>query len=822
MSILVLVFRALSLALLLSLLPLTDGFVRQATAQTSEVTAPDFSEWTKLATRAEAATEDSRVTNLALEQLRTQLVDWREVLLGAQSTNSARIATLLTQIAALGPVPTEAGTEVSEIASRRKELNDQLAQLQAPGIAAEEAYRRADGLIRQIDQVLRDRQADELLRLWPMPVNPANWPAGFRALTATVGSLWKEMAGAWAAPERRDELKGNLPLILLYLALAVALIWRGRPLMERITLRFQESASARGAKVWALLVSLGQIALPTIGVILLVEGVLLTGMVGLVGEVVASALPGVGFMIFAANWLGGRIFPKGEGVDAPLKLLKERRAEGRFYVTTFGLLIALNSLRQAVIDPAQADEAATSVLTFPVLVIVGLLLFRVGQLLRRHVQNDTVPGEPLSTRNRLIGFFGPVAEMIGVGGPLLAAIGYVLAAEAVVYPAALSLGLMALLMILQKLVGDIYALITGNEESSRASLLPVLIGFGLVLVAIPVFALIWGARVADLTEIWTQFREGFSIGQTRISPTDFLLFIVLFAAGYTVTRLVQGALKSSVLPKTTLDQGGQNAIVAGVGYVGIFFAALIAIKSAGIDLSGLAIVAGALSVGIGFGLQNIVSNFVSGIILLIERPVSEGDWIEVGGVQGTVKSISVRSTRIQTFDRTDVIVPNADLVSGMVTNWTRFNLTGRLIVPVGVAYGSDTRKVEAILRSIAEAQPLAVLNPPPMVVLQGFGADSLNFEVRLILRDVNFSVSVRSDINHEIVRRFAEEGIEIPFAQRDVWLRNPEALLPRQAVAAQGTGPVQPPFRDEIDLDGRDNLPGDDGADGPDAGEGRS
>ncbi|MGP3695707.1 DUF3772 domain-containing protein [Rhodobacter sp. NSM] len=738
-------------------------------ATTDELAPPDYKQWEKTASRAEREIEDRETDSASYEAMRGYLVEWRDTFLGAQGINASRIASVRGQIDALGPAPAEGATEPDDIAQRRKELSGQLAELRAPVVSAEEAYQRADGLIREIDRVVRERQTQELLRAWPMPLNPANWPDAAGEITDLTLDLWNEGSARLDSDAAKATVRDNLPAIVGLLAIGLLLIARGRVLMERLTQTLQEQASARGRKVASLLVSFGQIAAPLAGVVAVSHAITLSGMAGPRTSLVIEALPAVGFILYAAGWLAGRVFPKNGLQTSPLNLSEDRRREGRFHTAMFGVVLALDALRGVALPPARVGEEATSVYAFPLIVLAGLLLFRIGQLMLASVRNDLGADEPTSFRNSVIDLLGRGAIAIGVISPLLAAPGYIAAATALVYPAGITLGLVGVLFVLQTLVVDLYGLATGNEEGGRDALLPVLIGFLLALAMVPLLALVWGARVADLTEIWARFREGFQVGSTRISPTSFLLLVIVFAIGYGITRLLQGALRSQVLPKTRLDQGGRNAVVSGVGYLGIIIAALVAVKTAGLDLSNLAIVAGALSVGIGFGLQNIVGNFVSGIILLIERPVSEGDWIEVGGVQGTVKSISVRSTRIQTFDRTDVIVPNQDLVAGQVTNWTRYNMTGRLIVPVGVAYGSDTRKVERVLREIAEAQPLAILNPPPSIIFMGFTQEFLSFEIRVILRDVNFSLSVRSDINHMIAKRFAEEGIGMTHIPREVW-----------------------------------------------------
>ena len=194
-------------------------------------------------------------------------------------------------------------------------------------------------------------------------------------------------------------------------------------------------------------------------------------------------------------------------------------------------------------------------------------------------------------------------------------------------------------------------------------------------------------------------------------------------------------------------------------------------------IQNLAIIAGALSVGIGFALRNIVNNFVSGLILLFERPIRTGDWIIVNDVEGTVRRISIRSTQIQTFDRADVIVPNSDLISNSVTNWMLRDRFGRLRVPVGVAYGSDLQRVKETLLRVAGEHPQVVqgsrIVQDPYVLFLSFGDSALEFELRVFVFDIGKRLTVLSDLNFAIDTAFREAGIDIPFPQRDVHIIRP-------------------------------------------------
>ena len=721
----------------------------------------DYEKWELNALRAETVIETDRASIEALEKLRLQLVQWRTSFQQLQNENQDRIETIETQIESLGLKP-ESGTDPLE--DRRVALDKQLAKLNEPIVRAQEAFNRADGMISEIDTLISQRQASEFLQLGPSILNPLLWGSSLGDVFKSFATLSKETSGVLSSTYFQDQFSDRLISILLISIFSILLFIYSGSISNQLN-----TATKRFEKVIEFLSLCFKYLLRYLALYSLINLAQSLSIFGIRGDLIADNFYlWIGYFIFAF-WLVERLQRSWQVSATNNPSVKNLRNFAIFSP----LLLMAQDFGSDLARLQLLEQQSFSVLTSAITVLAGILLWRISVLLKSVISRTATLS---SLQLKLLGFLRRILLGVAVISPLIAAIGYVNAGSAIALPMIKTLGLLALIVILQRLTFDVYAAILNKSEEEADALAPVLLGFIITISVLPFFAIIWGTRVSSLTELWIQFQDGIKIGDSRISPLDFLTFILLFTIGYMLTRVVQSALRGSILPKTNLDSGAQNALVAGLGYIGIFIAALVSISSTGLDLSSLAIVAGALSVGIGFGLQNIVSNFVSGVILLIERPISQGDWIEVSGKMGYVRNISVRSTRIETFDRTDVIIPNADLVSGVVTNWTRGNTIGRVIIPVGVAYGTDTKKVEKILRDIISKNEHVAKDPAPGVVFQGFGADSMDFEIRAILSDVNYMLSVKSDVNHEIVKRFNKEGIEIPFAQRDVWIRNPEVL----------------------------------------------
>ncbi len=750
----------------------------------------NYEQWERTAEKVEALSVDPQASEAALDDAREAVVEWRGRLEQGQDVNADRIATLRNQIEALGPAPAEGATEDADVAARREELNAQLSTAQAPRLAATEAVSRANSIISQIDEVIRERQALALARQTPSPLLPASWAAAVADGFGLIEGVASEVSVQNTSSEVLSDVRPRLPIAGAYLLAALLLLTFGRRWIDNLPSRLSARASSYSRAVMAFVVSLGQIAVPMVGVNLAIRAIQATGLPGPWTTPFLEALPVAAVILFGGIWLARALFPREAIAYTSLQMGEAARVSaGRMVKTLAALLSVHHILTRAVLPlsglyeqgdaqvgrvPLQFSDAAAGVWHVVMVVLAGLAMVKLGNTLRR-LTRDAVT-QDLSYRHWIVAWAGELTRIVPILALVAMAAGYINLGNLLVWPWLLSLGLVGLLILLQDFIADVFNMLQRGAEGARDGLAPLLIGFALVILSVPVFMVIWGASAQELGEYWVRFRAGVSLGGITLSPGAIITFLIVFFIGYFVTRTIQGAFRNSILPKTKLDAGGQNAVVSGLGYVGIVLAAMLAITSAGIDLSSLAIVAGALSVGIGFGLQNIVSNFVSGIILLIERPVSVGDWISAGGQQGIVKRISVRSTQVETFDKTEVIVPNSDLISQPVTNWTRHNKVGRIIVPVGVAYGSDTRKVERILREIIEDQPMVAIDPPPAVLFRGLGADSLDFEIRAILADVGAGLGVTSDVLHEIVRRFEEEDIEVPFAQRDIWLRNPEAL----------------------------------------------
>lgn len=299
----------------------------------------------------------------------------------------------------------------------------------------------------------------------------------------------------------------------------------------------------------------------------------------------------------------------------------------------------------------------------------------------------------------------------------------------------------------------------------------------------------------DLQDIWQEIDsvlqyQLFQVGETPITLASIFIFIVLFGVLMVGSQIISRLLASRILVKLGVERATAYTFRRITYYILLILSAIFAFQFVGINLSGLAVIFGLLSVGIGFGLQNITSNFISGVILLFERPIKIGDRVTVGDTVGDVIAINMRSTTIRSLRNISIIVPNSEFISAQVINWSHDDEKVRLDLDIGVSYGSDLDTVLKALKEVAEENDQVLGIPPPEVLHMGFGDSAWNMQLRAWIASPQEAYRVTSQLNCAIVRKFRDRGVEIPFPQRDLHVRSPLPVPLDNRISDSDTNPT--------------------------------
>ena len=488
----------------------------------------------------------------------------------------------------------------------------------------------------------------------------------------------------------------------------------------------------------------------------------------------------LGFLLFGIgcvviDWATGPLSPSARVKGLIPDHVQALRLRLRFFMLTLVASFVFLGTEWLAIRRIDPNVSGRSTMLFLVAISLVLVLSYLGR----------IPG--IKGRIRLVRYAGSLALIVGIFALL---IGYQNFAGYLVHGVTRTLLALAILWILLW-VGLITFDLLAAKDSPGAAKLRANLGLSarasrtsLGFMQLVADLVIWIGFVVYLIYVWDESGTtldrlvelvvlGGTVGNIQLVPLNIIGGILVFAGLLVVIGWMKRWIDRRWLQHIVIERGAREALITLFGYVGFIVAVLIGLTQAGVDLGGLAIVSGALALGIGFGMQEIANNFVSGLILLFERPIRAGDFVTVGDVEGFVRSIRIRATEIETLDNQNVLVPNSELISGRVTNWVLRDTFGRLRVVVGVAYGSDIEKVREILEAVANEHPEAITDgraPAPRALFMGFGDSSLDFELRVRIARIDRRFSVQSDINFSIDQAFREANITIPFPQRDLHL----------------------------------------------------
>ena len=781
--------------------------------------AHEIEEWRRTLDHVQLELNRSGLARATLDQLRAQVEAVRQGAVAARAEAEAQRKPVADQLAALGPEPAKgAPPEPADVARARRQLQDQVASITARMRQCELALTRAAGLAQSIAAVGNAQFTEHLLARERPPLALASLAAAARETADLVAAFLEAPADWW----RENPLAGFETTTLVSLALLVAIaLGAGWPLRNWLLRRYGRTAAIEDPSyarrsLAAVAEGVARGLLPAAGLLALAGVLLGEGIVtGLLAELARGALAGGIFFSLASALAHAALAPDAPawrivpfGANASRTLARRLSALAAIAGVSIGVHIAAHQLlEQARHFFALFDLGANAALA---LMMLTLLQRRLWQPERADGARDEAAAPEVPPAGAWTWPLLRLAAGIAlVAVPILSLAGYHNLANHIVSRIVLTVLLGGAFLLVRTLMRELFELLLATERPLSARVreslalgdqggkylifwLGVALDLVLLLVAVALALRLWGVPNEAVGTWMGGVLRGFEIGNLHLSLGDVALAILVFVVVWTVTRVIQRVLREKLLPQTRLDPGVRHSLSAVVGYIGFVIAFGFAITTLGLSFSNIAIIAGALSVGIGFGLQNIVNNFVSGLILLIERPIKVGDWVVVGPNQGFVTRISVRATEIQTFERASVIVPNSELLSSAVVNWTHRDKYGRVDVKIGVAYGSDTEKVRELLLAAAEAHEMVVSWPKAHVLFRDFGDSALNFELRCYVSDVEKHHFVASDLRFAIDAAFRKAGIEIPFPQRDVSIRNLDALAAALKGARAGGNPEKP------------------------------
>jgi small-conductance mechanosensitive channel len=738
-----------------------------------------------------------------LVKARAELETIDKALLDSGLAFRPRLSEINSRIEQLGPPPGEGQPPEPElVAKERQALATEKAEINVLLGDAEDLSVRVNGLVNKIATLRRDLFTNMLTKRYQLR-EAFSGEVG-SAAQQELGTLYKAVS-SWLRFVVQFKHQAVLTATFLALLAAAILQFGGKRLFRRLVDR--NPAIEEPSYLSRLSVAFWSTLLPSIAV-----SVFLNSTIGLYNYFnvlrgdIGVFLNGVSVVIFVSFFVN-RLSHAVLSPDMPAwRLLPIESRPARILIwllTAMALVVGIDFLMGVVSDTLSSPLSVTILKSLIAAITVGVLLILIGSV-KPFADKDGEP-RPWPTTLRFLFYF------LGMTTIVSALLGYVsfaqfVSRQIVITGAMLATAYIGFLSsraiaaeggfadtsIGHRLKGRYDTEETVLDQLGLAASL--LINILIVVVFLPLVLFQWGFQPGDIATWLNKLATGFKIGSFSFSPLAILTGLLVFALGYFVTRWFQGWLDGSVMARGKVDAGVRNSIRTIVGYAGLALATLIAISAAGIDLSSLALIAGGLSLGIGFGLQNVVSNFVSGLILLAERPFKAGDWIVAGTVTGTVKKISVRATEIETFQRQTVILPNSELINSAVGNWTHRNKLGRIDIKVNVAYDSDAKRAHEIMLEITRRHPMVLKNPEPFVLFANFGPAALEFEIRAFLSDIVNSNSVQNDIRFAVVEAFAEEGIAIPSTARFIMPHEEEPADKSKAdlVHAQRTESEEP------------------------------